>query len=333
MSLLQAALCVLSVVGADEAPIAATARQTVERSLPYLEREGLSWMARRSPTNKEGCVSCHRVSFMIWSHKLARQKSFAVDPKKIDEWAEWSLTRMVARGKEGGGLDTMSQMILARNLSTSWPDKPASDRKGADHYQTLWENIVDRQNQDGSWSPEGQLTSSPEVTTRWAVLALASRDGTGAASADSRQRAFAYLEKAEPDNSTQALLLRLLIERKFGEPQRAAKLRDELLGRQNGDGGWAYRKGVQSSDAFATGQSLFALAGERLKDDPAIGRAWEFLARTQREDGSWFVPTSAIHSDPASESRAKKTDEVNSYWGSAWAAIGLLTTLPSPAVD
>jgi hypothetical protein len=230
ISVASALLVVVAPVGAEETlPTPADVRKAVERSLPYLEAGGVSWMAKRGPANTTGCVFCHRVAFMIWSHNEARRRGFAVDGKKIDEWTAWSLEKMLARGKEGGGLDTMSQMILARDSSVRWPDKPVVERKGAENIQTLWEYVAVRQKDDGSWSPEGQLTSPAEVTTRWAILALASRDGSGAASAKNRERALAFLKKVQPDGSTEAVLLRLLVERRFGMPARAAELRTELL--------------------------------------------------------------------------------------------------------
>jgi hypothetical protein len=239
---------------------------------------------------------------------------------------------MLARGKEGGGLDTMSQIVLARGPAAPWPDRPAAERKGADHFQTLWENIAERQKPDGSWPVEGQLTCPPEITTRWALLALAARDG-GAASLKSRERALAFLDKTKPDGSTEALLLRFLVERRFGAPTRAADLRKELLARQHPDGGWAYHPGGKASDAFATGQALYALAEDGLDGtDPAVRRAWQFLLATQHEDGSWAVPTLAVHvakGAPPTAARIRKTDEIYTYWGSGWATIGLLRTLPA----
>jgi hypothetical protein len=317
----------------DKLPTSADVRRAIERSLPYLEEEGVAWMeTRRGPNNPTGCVSCHRVSFMIWSHDEARRRGFAVDGKKIEAWTAWSLERMLARGKEGGGLDTMSQMILARDPAAPWPDKPVAKREGADHFQTLWENIAERQKEDGSWPPEGQLTSPPEITTGWAILALAARDRSGAVSEKSRERALAFLKKTEPDDSTEALLLRFLVERRFGKPERAAELRKELLGRQQLDGGWAYQKGGKESDAFATGQTLYALSEGGLDGcDPAVRRAWRFLLSTQNKDGYWLVPTSAIHvgkGQKTTEDWIRKTDEIYTYWGSGWATIGLLCTLP-----
>jgi hypothetical protein len=43
-----------------------------------------------------------------------------------------------------------------------------------------------------------------------------------------------------------------------------------------------------ASDAWATGQALYALAHAGVKsDEPVIGRAHAFLIKTQRADGSW----------------------------------------------
>ena len=325
----------------------AQVRQAVARSLGFLEKEGGAWMRER------GCVSCHTVTFLIWSHNEAGRRGLPVDKAKLAAWTDWSLVNMLARGKEGGGLDTMSQMLLARDRSSTWRSKPSRHLKTVDPYETLWQYVLERQAADGSWAPEGQLTSPPEVTTRWALLALASRDtpaapaspgegpgqGVGPALAGqlkkiddglgpARQRALAWLEKTPPDGSTEALLLRFLVEAKIGRPERATFFRTALLSRQRGDGGWAYRSDGLKGDAFATGQALYALGEAGVAaDHPAVRRARAFLLRTQRPDGSWFVATSSIH--PVSKERTEGTDQIYTYWGSAWASIGLSHTLPA----
>src|SRR5947209_6098933 len=72
-------------------------RRAVERSLPFLEKHGVAWM------NERGCLSCHTVSFQLWSFNETRRRGIAVDARKLEEWTNWSLLNTVARGKEGGG--------------------------------------------------------------------------------------------------------------------------------------------------------------------------------------------------------------------------------------
>ena len=62
----------------------AAVREAVSRSLPFLEKEGVAWM------NDRGCMSCHHVPFLLWSHRAAQAHGLAVDAKKLAEWDEWS---------------------------------------------------------------------------------------------------------------------------------------------------------------------------------------------------------------------------------------------------
>lgn len=76
-----------AIVQADE-PVApqandAAVREAVARSLPFLEKEGVAWM------NDRGCMSCHHVPFLLWSHRAAQTYELPVDAKKLAEWDEW----------------------------------------------------------------------------------------------------------------------------------------------------------------------------------------------------------------------------------------------------
>jgi hypothetical protein len=75
------------------------------------------------------------------------------------------------------------------------------------------------------------------------------------------------------------------------------------------------------SDAWATGQALYALAHAGLKsDEPALKRAQVFLVKTQRADGSWPMTSRPIKPDgEGSKSLIPITGA-----GSAWAVLGLV---------
>ena len=69
----------------DPAPVSDTAvRNAVSRSLPFLEKEGVTWMKDR------GCMSCHHVPLLLWSHRSAQAQGFTVDSQKLAEWDEWT---------------------------------------------------------------------------------------------------------------------------------------------------------------------------------------------------------------------------------------------------
>lgn len=63
-------------VTADEA-------RAIKRGVSYLKQAGLKWMDGR------GCVSCHQVPTMIWSHEAALGKD---DPQRteLNQWIDWS---------------------------------------------------------------------------------------------------------------------------------------------------------------------------------------------------------------------------------------------------
>jgi len=301
-------VCAALVALAQESDPLREVRAAVERSLPFIEKKGVEWIRDRK------CSSCHHVTFMIWSHREALERGFAVDRKKLDEWTAWavdsSLTTKTKEGKRnGGGLDTMAQLILSR---------PAKADEAS--YRELAGLILAEQKADGSWEAGGQLPSqrrpkdeTNDASTRWVVLSLQSLGADDPAGKAAREKASAWLADRKPGQSNESLALNALMAN--SEP-----LLKELLARQNEDGGWSWMNG-EASDALATGQTLYVLSRVGIPVDPAtIRRAWSFLVRTQGPDGSWKVRST----------KAKpKDDSMSTYWGTAWAAIGILRTLPS----
>jgi hypothetical protein len=400
-----AALLAVAVLGpgADPAPVPRESpsvtpeqvRRAVERSLPFLEEEGVAWMADRR------CNSCHTVTFQVWAHADAAARGLPVDRQKLGEWTRWSLAdslsdrywfklrprtlralkedgipesvvsrlgpivdktylkeqellsalggalppgdqerygrRLVRRAalpNNGGGPDTLAQLLLA---GAPRPGDGDREGAGAESFAAIRSLLLEWQEPEGHWEAGGQMPNmrrskaeNDEVTTMWSVLALADAGGAGDPAAQARQKALAWLKGGgrAPGVSTEWLLLRMLVERRFGDPGRSAELLARLLDEQRPDGGWGWLRGAGRSDAFATGQVLYALGvAGRDGQDPSVRKAWGYLLAAQAEDGSWGVPTAAlsVSADPA---RVARTDAVYTYWGTAWAAIGLLRTLP-----
>ena len=308
----------LPVCVAGEKPAAAGVRETIAKSLPFIAEKGRSWIEDRK------CVSCHRVSFTTWSLESARKRGFEVDPK-LDDWLDWSLNHQLGENDKGApvgstNLDGLSQLLLGRDA--------IGKSKRNDHessYAKFVEMIAKGQEENGTWKPAGQLPRQkrplPETTavsTMWNALALGT--ATSEAADSSRDKALGWIKEAKPGESNEWYVARLLIEQRFGTAEETERRLKELTQRQNPDGGWGWKKG-DPSDALATGQTLYALQKAGLpSDDPAITQGLRFLIDTQRKDGSWSVP--------GTKSKTNQPAETSTYWGTCWAVIGLLETLP-----
>src|SRR5262249_10502809 len=149
----------------------------------------------------------------------------------------------------------------------------------------------------------------------------------------SRDRGIEWFKTVKEDKSkdlNEQLVVRLLVARTYGDPEQVKQRIDDLTARQNADGGWtASPKLNQSSDAFATVKSLLALAPSGTSIDyPATKKGRDYLLQTQRDDGSWEVLTPTFHASTGRTGRDLNTDEVYTYWGTAWSALGLLHALP-----
>ena len=232
-----------------------------------------------------------------------------------------ALLRHATRGKgDGGGLDSMAQLLLG-GVYGGESEFAASTRA----------RIREVQKPDGSWKPGGQLFSmnrsaaeATQLTTMWAELALL--ENSEAASKESITRASSFLKDAPPGKVLEGLVVRLLLSAKRGESSADPK---DLVARQNPDGGWSSLHGA-GSDAFATGQALYALSAVGAEGAAeAIRHGRKFLIDAQGEDGSWSVPPAALTTPKRTPETMQSLDPIYRYWGSAWATIGLAATLPA----
>lgn len=296
-------LCLSSILGHAEDP--AKVRTTIERSLQFLTKAGDAWMA------EQNCVSCHHMGVLIRAQAEALHKGFKVDQTKLDEWTDWTLMRL--DGKSKPGVEALAELALA--LPAAAPQ--------------LQSRLLKEQQPDGTWKPGGQFATmqqrttpeAQEATTRLSLLALLAVDGDAAA----RERALAKLGPATEADSTETLVWRALLAK--GEKSNPALA--EILRRQNADGGWAWRTGEWISDALATGEVLAALKGFP-GTKPAADRARGWLVSNQAANGSWPIDASLI--SKLSRKDFTRVNGIYTFWGTAWATIGLIQDSPEPGV-
>ncbi len=193
---------------------------------------------------------------------------------------KWSLKKA---GRKN--LDGINQLLLVRNVNPN--------EKLESSYAAIAKYVIDGQNEDGSYTPNGQLpgqrrskSEGAEVSTLWAALALNTIPEMEGATA-SRDKALKWLQQAKPGKSTEWLAVRILVEQKIDQLKNVNKYIELLRKRQNEDGGFGWMEG-DTSDALATGQALYAILSTGI-DDPLVDstRIIYFLRRARTAPGQF----------------------------------------------
>ena len=322
---------------ADAAP---SAPRAVERALDFLEKDALSWKNEKNP-KKGGCATCHHGAMTVWTFNEAKQRGYAVKDDVLADMAEWSKGRffgetMVKPRGPVKGINTVS--LAAIFLALTAQAVPHQESLTSDDLQRFAEYLPRYQEADGSWerpplvgggNPSPPVMDTHETWTLFAYLALGpfvpADPKTPSAARDSREKAAEWLSRTKSADTTQAAALRLLVDAEGGPSPKLKPGMDRLLSRQNADGGWGQVKNLPS-DAYATGQALYALSLAGMTGDRReIQEAVRFLLGAQRTDGSWpMTPRAHPGKKPAGDARPLV------YFGSAWATLGLMRAAPPP---
>jgi hypothetical protein len=293
----------------------------IDRGLAFLVKDALAWKSEHN------CVSCHHASLVIWSMREAKQRGLAVDEPVLAELTKW-----VAESGEGKtGVPRPAGIPKALNTKAVYfalalAADPLPDAVSQAGMKLFVKTMTSDQTESGSWAswPETRppiFGNSDESMTALATLALmpaaAAGDDTAKAA---RDKGIQWLEGTATDDDPQSIAMRLVLWQRLGRAAEAWQpLVQRIQARQNADGGWSQTRDM-ASDAWATGQALYALAHAGIKsDDPVVGRGHAFLIKTQRTDGSW--PITSRPTKPGGEG-SKSLIPITGA-GSAWAVIGL----------
>ena len=147
------------------------------------------------------------------------------------------------------------------------------------------------------------------------------------------RKAGLWLAKADPTGASDENWKLLGLFWSKADSQRIAQAGRQVLDHQLANGGWAQLPGL-GADAYATGQSLYALATAGILDtnSAAWKRGIEYLLKTQHADGTWQVKTRSFPFQPYFESGFPYgPDQWISMAGSGWATIAL-TMADKPAL-
>lgn len=310
------------VIAQDQAASSSDVETTIRRGLEFVAADSIKWR------NDHQCVSCHHAALTSWAMHEAKLKGRAVDEVLLAELTRWmtesgegktSVPRPEGRPK---ALNTKAIYFALALASDPNPD-PASQEAIKRLLKTVKEDQLD----DGSWHawPETRppfFGGSDDSMTALATLAASnSKEET---MRQVRDRGVRWLTETKSDDDPQSVALRLMVwVRAGGPPEQRDQLVRLISSRQRDDGGWSQQRDM-ASDAWATGQALYALSLAGLKsDDPAIELGRRFLVKTQHEDGSW--PMTSRATKPGGAGSTSLIPIIGG--GSAWGMIGLLHSL------
>jgi hypothetical protein len=196
-------------------------------------------------------------------------------------------------------------------------------------------SILNDQEKDGSWKRVNEsrpILSSPDTLTTLALLALSAPNAPdmGTEGTTAKEKGLQWLETAKPDGELQPVALRLILWRRLGRAGAEWEpLVQQIRSVQNEDGGWGQIKNAKS-DAYATGQALYALAEAGANPGAeAFAKAQGFLAKTQRQDGAWAMTSRAIMGN----GKVATKFEPIIHAASAWAVMGLVRSAQPGAAN
>jgi ankyrin repeat protein len=298
--------------------------EAVAKSLPLLQQSGAKFTSRKE------CVSCHHQSMVALTTSVARWRGFPVDEEIARQEREHVRAYFEAKPEIvlGQGLDP----LLAPWTLWSWEAEQQAPSPLTD---ALVHYLVLLQSGDGGW--KNHVYRPPSDGSAFTFTALAVRGleaycppGRHAEIQTRIARARAWLTAALPADTEDKAMRLLGLRWARASEQSIREATRILLHEQREDGGWAQLPSLPS-DAYATGQVLYALleAGTVPVSHPSYQRGAAWLLRTQRADGSWFVPTRCFPLIPYFNSGFPRgRSQFISETATCWATLALMLSDP-----
>ncbi|MDQ6665019.1 MAG: ankyrin repeat domain-containing protein [Acidobacteriota bacterium] len=304
----------------------ADARAALEKSIALLQRTGGTFF------KEGGCVSCHAQNLTAMAVSAARGSGLRVDENAEAEqrksvqigWASFEQP-LLQRLDPPGGAEMVAYALFHMDADEIAPDRTTD---------ALVNNLAGQQRSEGNWHFGGVARPPMEdfdfARTAMSIRAL-QRYGPPARKPefDKRvERASGWLAGTEPGTNEDRVMQLLGLKWSGADRATIKSLQGKLTSEQRKDGGWAQRPELES-DAYATGQALYALRESGVPaSDPACRSAVGYLLRTQLDDGSWHVRSRAPKFQPYFQSGFPHDhDQWISSAATAWAAIGLAGSL------
>jgi hypothetical protein len=294
-------------------------RDAAQRGLDWLQQAAVEWQQGQIQ-----CFGCHVQAQALMAQAVALKQGYHVSMPAVR-----ALSGMVHAKQMPNGLweyqgdraftDAFGAMALAREQELTGGAQNPPLLKAVDF-------LMSKQLADGGMDPEGADEQPPIVQGNFMVTAnsLVAMSWVAAHSRDPKyrqaaDRAIAWIATHEPQANTQDKIAKVIALMDYGNADQkriAWSVVERLAGEQQADGGWKETAQMDASNAFATGQVLYAFkrAGISVRS-PTFQRGVEFLLKTQQPEaqpgaGSW-------------RSAHTQSQRKSDFAPTMWAVIGL----------
>ena len=292
-------------------------REAAQRGLDWLQQSAVDWAPQH-----DGCFGCHVQAQALMGQAVALKQDYRVSIPAMRTLTDVMRKKTTPEGRIGPAAEITSATFGAMGYAEA--DGMSGSTKDRELFK-LVDFLVSSQKEDGSIPLDGN--EEPPIVQGEPMLmgnALVALKWAAAHSPDQKygkafERGLAWIVGSDAV-TTQDRVFKIVALDHYGTPgdkRQAWSLVEELASEQQRDGGWKESAKVDSSNAFATGQVLYALkqAGISVRSD-MFKRGVDYLLKTQTvsdtssDNGSW----QAVHTESQRKSILAPT---------MWAVIGL----------
>lgn len=284
-------------------------RSAASRGLSFLAQSSREW------TQRHRCFGCHVQAVTMEALSVGKKHQYSIAPKDLSD--------MVAALKMGVTAGGHTTGIAFEGSAWARYDQWASNNE-TNQLLIYAKELLAVQDPAGAIRDDDRRLPVTGGTLQTTFQAAQTWRQAYARTADEKwqaplRKAESFLAKTSAKfqdakgvyvQDINFALLGLLASGVTRQESSAYRLISMLLRRQNSDGGWGLNP--QKSDAFATGQTVYALKMAGFSDaDEQVARGIQFLVRTQGQTGGWRTYNS-------NQGGAEKAETM-------WAVLGLVT--------
>jgi hypothetical protein len=310
----------------------ATISGSAQKGLLLLEKSGYVFTSRA----RHNCTSCHHSTLTSMAVEIAIQKGIP----EVDSFAAGRVRAMESTLQGAANPNLVDQFITVNFIAPYVLLGLAAEKYPPNFYTDMAvDYMMGQAKNDGSfWGESGRapLESGDIHLAAMAIHAirLYASPAKQIRVNEMVARTKHWIEQASPDHHQELVFQLLGMQWCGSDREQKTKVAEKLLSMQHADGGWS-QLSTLGSDAYATGQSLYALyqSGMLRPEEEAYQKGLRYLLKIQDETGAWIVETRSFPIQPFFSSDFPPYDE-NQYISATatnWSVMALLQALPDKA--